>query len=483
MFTIDKLLIKKSLLLCSLVLGLGFWQSQPVQAASFSFTPSSATVKQGCVEQVDIFLDTQGVASNAADAVVLFDPSQVEIVDQNDALSGTQIKNGELYAVYPGNIVDNSQGRIMLTAFSIFGSYTGSGRFGTIFFKAKDGVTNVTFNFEYTPGASADSNIVDLTSSDVLSSVNIANFNVSSEPCVPDLQAPFVSNISPVGGSENVPLNTNISFLLGDSQSGVDLNTVQVQVYDRIYDLNSLELTLSGTSAQYSVLIDPQEDFPAETEITMVISAADLVGNVMVPRVLSYNRPVPPPPPPPEPVCGNGVVEEGEDCEPPGVGTCNSICLIDLNLCVAPVEDSVQVLEDELAEEEGEEEGEDDESFFQSVIESIFGGEELEGETSSSGIPGEGEGIVSRESLVGGLTYKEIVRLVTQKTAPILKEIGCTENCVNIILGNHPNYPYVPDLALLVLVLVILLIAALVWKAVTNEPPKKKKKKKKGWYR
>ncbi len=32
-------------------------------------------------------------------------------------------------------------------------------------------------------------------------------------------------------------------------------------------------------------------------------------------------------------VCGNGIVEKGEDCEPPGVGACNSECKRDVSMC------------------------------------------------------------------------------------------------------------------------------------------------------
>jgi|CXWL01.1.fsa_nt_gi pimeloyl-ACP methyl ester carboxylesterase len=305
------------------------------EAASLSFTPSAASMKQECIEKIDIVVDTQGTASNAADAIILFNSSEVEIIDQNTAQAGIQVKIGSAYELYAGNVVNESQGKIYLTAFSVMGNFNDSGLYGSIFFKTKPGVSSTSFSLDFTPGQSIDSNVADSNGNDVLTSVNTGNYTFISSPCIVDTQAPSVTNVVPGNGATGVALNSNVTFHLNDNLSGVDLSSLQVQLHNVNYTQTSGQLAISGLPLDYTVIINPDADFPIATEIVMVIQAKDLVGNLMSPKIFSFNLPVPPPPVAlsPESECGNDIVEIGEDCEPPNSLICDSSCRAVVSAC------------------------------------------------------------------------------------------------------------------------------------------------------
>jgi hypothetical protein len=112
-----------------------------------------------------------------------------------------------------------------------------------------------------------------------------------------DETAPSVSNNLPTGS--NVPHNTNISFDITDTGSGVDLTTLVVTIdgstaydWDGIgvpddgfqpgYD--GLASTITGpVGGTYSVTIDPTSDLPNYSSIPVYIDASDLASppNVM----------------------------------------------------------------------------------------------------------------------------------------------------------------------------------------------------------
>jgi len=462
----------KTLFLMSLVVLAGFSLVEKTQAASLNFTPSSTTFKQGCSAKIDLVVDTQGVSTNAVDAVVLFNSSEVEIEDQVSGTPGTQIRPGNVYEIYAGNLVNESEGKILLTAFSVMGNFNGSGLLASIYFHSKPGVTNTTFQFQFTPGASTDSNVADLNGADVLSSVNSAAYTFQTGPCVPDTQAPAVSQVVPANNATNVPLSTNISLHITDNQSGVDLNTVEIQVHNVVYTPTSPELTLTGLPLDYAFSINPANDFPAETEIIMVVRATDIDGNVMSPKIYSFNRPVPPPPPPPPPpvpVCGNNIVESGEACEPPNSFACSATCQVDVLQCLTV---DPQVME-QLALE-----GISSGTFDPGTVGSITDLETLQ------------EVLRARAAeddllpMIGG-AFNDAVEVVNQSARTIIQKVGCTEDCLKFIYGENSERWYIPTGVLILLIIMALTLLYLAYKKIrqkhetSQEEGRKMKPKKK----
>lgn len=460
----------KILLLASVVIAVGFSFLEGAHAASLTFTPSSTVFKQACSVKIDLVVDTQGVSTNAVDAVVLFNTNEVTIEDQNTSVPGTQIRTGNVYEIYAGNLVNESEGKILLTAFSVMGNFNGSGLLGSIYFRSKPGITSTTFQFEYAPGVSTDSNVADLNGSDVLSSVNSGAYTFQTGPCVADTQAPSVSQVVPANNATGIPLNTNIGLHISDNQSGVNLNTVEIQVHDVVYTSSSPELTLTGLPLDYTFSINPAADFPAETEIVMVVKATDIDGNVMSPKVYSFNRPVPPPPPPPPPpvpVCGNNIVESGEACEPPLAFSCSATCQIDVLQCLT-VDPAVM---EQLAFQ-----GSSSGSLDSGTIGSINSLEALQ------------EAIIAQEpetrlSVIGS-SFNEAIHTVSETTRTVIQKVGCTEDCVKFIYGENSERWYVPTgiLAALVLMAAALITIALRKifgkKIEKNDSGKAKQKKK-----
>lgn len=278
-----------------LMMGHRLWVSH-AQAATFSLSPSTLSAAQECQVSVNVLIDTQGADTNAADLFIDFNPSELEFVDQDAGTPGVQVSPGNVYALYVGNTVNSGAGRVQVTAFNVLGSFQGSGVFATLVFRSRPGVTSANLTIDFVSGASTDSNIADLSSADVLSSVTNGSYTFSAGFCNPDVQAPNVSNILPANSADDVPLSSNVSFTITDNQSGVDLSSLEVQVGTVSYNQSSPQMSISGDPLNYTVVIDPSADFPFNEEIVIVIQAEDLDGNVMPSVVSRFNDPDSQPP-------------------------------------------------------------------------------------------------------------------------------------------------------------------------------------------
>lgn len=155
--------------------------AQFAQAATLSLSPAGGELVQGCEYKTSIIVDTQGDSSLAADAFLNYNPSEIEIIDQNPGLGGIQLGTGHTYEAYPGNQVSN--GIIRLTGFNKSGSFSGRGVLATIKFKPKQNINAASIVFDFSPGRSTDSNVADLESKDVLSSVSNARFTFKKGSC------------------------------------------------------------------------------------------------------------------------------------------------------------------------------------------------------------------------------------------------------------------------------------------------------------
>ena len=268
-----------------LIIGIVFLTVLPksVFASSFKISPDRATFNQNCTSKVDIILDTEGATTNAADIIIDYDPSKIDIIDADSSTAGTQIYSGNVFTNYFGNIVDTNLGVIRLTGASFVGSFNGSGTFATIQFKPKVNSGSFTFNVRFTgagPYNTLDSNIADInTSNDTLSSVDNGFFTLDSGSCVSDTLPPDITFIAPINGQQNVPPAANMVFDISDAGSGVNINSVEIVLNGTVYLANSSQITLTGNSSLYHFTLRPTDPLYSNQANTLLVKASDFAGN------------------------------------------------------------------------------------------------------------------------------------------------------------------------------------------------------------
>lgn len=173
--------MKKAWLKGLLITGFVILFNSSAHAASLGLSPGSADLISGCTYTASIVIDTEGINTLATDAFLTYNSSEIEIVDQNLSIPGTQIGIGHTYETYPGNIV--SSNLIRLTGFNRTGFFNGRGVLGRIKFRGKPGVTSSVIGFQFSPGSSIDSNIANQDSADILNSVAGAVFTFKTGKC------------------------------------------------------------------------------------------------------------------------------------------------------------------------------------------------------------------------------------------------------------------------------------------------------------
>lgn len=151
------------------------------QTASLSLTPATGTFNKNCPFSLNIDLNTGGANTDGTDAILLFDPAKV---------TATSITNGTIYSDFPGNNIDNINGKVTISGLaSITSPFTGSGTLATVNFKvtenAQTGATQI--NFDFSPADKAkttDSNVVQRgTVADILNSVVNGSYIIGTGIC------------------------------------------------------------------------------------------------------------------------------------------------------------------------------------------------------------------------------------------------------------------------------------------------------------
>lgn len=295
--------IKKIFLLfiITLFLPLLLLQVQNARAAvdgSYQISvPNAGNLISGCVYAADIRVNSGSNQSNAADVIVLYNPSLIEIIDSQPLIAGKQISPGAAYEVYPstGNVVDEVNGVIRLAGISLGSNFSGNAVFGSIQFRSKPGAVNASFVVKFDgAGATLDSNIAETNSStDILASKTDANMTFSAGACVTDTTPPNISFISPINNQSNVPLNQNITLSLSDSASGVNISTLEILVNGIPYTSSSSEITVSGNPGNYSLIINPNAPFFSNFPSNIFVRVTDFAGNTRQSSI-AFNYPVAP---------------------------------------------------------------------------------------------------------------------------------------------------------------------------------------------
>lgn len=147
-------------------------------AATLSLSPVSGTFNKNCSFALDINLDTVGAQTDGTDAILLYDSSR---------FTATSISAGTIYSDYPGNNIDDAQGKVTVSGLaSISQAFSGTGTLAKVNFMVKDtapvGVSQIKFDFDANNKTkTTDSNVVERgTVADVLSSVTNGNYTIGS---------------------------------------------------------------------------------------------------------------------------------------------------------------------------------------------------------------------------------------------------------------------------------------------------------------
>lgn len=160
-----------------------FTLALPAQAlaATLSLSPTTGTFNRSCPFTLDINLNTGGVQTDGTDSILFYD---------NSRFTATSISPGTIYADYPGNNVDDPNGKVTVSGLaSVSQPFTGSGKLATINFTVKEnapaGATQIKFDFDpNNMTKTTDSNVVQRgTVQDVLSSVVNGNYTVGTGTC------------------------------------------------------------------------------------------------------------------------------------------------------------------------------------------------------------------------------------------------------------------------------------------------------------
>lgn len=152
------------------------------QTATLSLSPSSGTFNKGCPLTLQINLNTGGTQTDGTDAILIYDSSR---------FSATSISSGSIYPDFPGNNIDDANGKITISGLaSVTSPFSGQGTLATVNFKVADvapaGATQIKFDFDPNDKSeTTDSNVVERgTISDVLNSVVNGNYTIGTGSCV-----------------------------------------------------------------------------------------------------------------------------------------------------------------------------------------------------------------------------------------------------------------------------------------------------------
>ncbi len=153
-----------------------------VSAATFELDGNRLLDDSICAYSFDVYIDTQGRSSNAADLIIKYSPEEVTIADSDPKSEGTQIITRDAFESY---IYNNAQeGEIKVTAVR-FDYLSGRHLFATVPFIAHNSHPRFVIMFAG-EGNTYDSNIAELTTSlDILTGVKNISPELAHHECIP----------------------------------------------------------------------------------------------------------------------------------------------------------------------------------------------------------------------------------------------------------------------------------------------------------
>lgn len=113
-----------------------------------------------------------------------------------------------------------------------------------------------------------------------------------------DATAPILASQNPANDATEIAVNSNLTFTLSDSGTGVDWSTFQIQLtgnlgYAKTYtDTDTSVVAKSGNMASYAVTVNPDLNFSNNEIITVTVNVSDYVGNALAPPAWSFTTQV-----------------------------------------------------------------------------------------------------------------------------------------------------------------------------------------------
>ncbi len=96
-----------------------------------------------------------------------------------------------------------------------------------------------------------------------------------------DTEAPYCHSVNTEPDATNVNVNMNISVNVKEDGSGVDRDSIKMQVIVRGDAVVPGKLDISGNFLDFRLVFDPDSPLPANTKVTVTVDAKDLFGNAM----------------------------------------------------------------------------------------------------------------------------------------------------------------------------------------------------------
>ncbi|MEM3062755.1 MAG: fibronectin type III domain-containing protein [Nitrososphaerota archaeon] len=173
--------------------------------ATLSLNPQSGIYKVGTTFSIDINVNTAGQSVVAVAAYLTFNPALFEVVSIDTTNS--------VFSLEAEKTIDNVNGKVKITRGQPTpGVNTANGKVATVMIKGKSAVSPVSdnFNFDFTAGASNDSNVIlnNALGTDILSGVYNGRYTLDATPPA------NVSNFTATAGDAKITLQwTNPSTL------------------------------------------------------------------------------------------------------------------------------------------------------------------------------------------------------------------------------------------------------------------------------
>lgn len=298
-------------------------------AAKYHF--STNNLRKGCSQNVRIKVDTEGSTAIAGDTTISFDTNEVAI---------NNVSIGDALPMQVFNLVTLDQIKLSGARFPLTGSFSGQGNMGTINLTPDMAANSVTLT--YSPDLVVNNNLVDETITNVLTSVENQTFPVQDRYdvwvdgvgfCNRDNRAPTVQFVTPLSGSGNNPVDTNIIFSITDNRTGVDLDTLQFTIGGVLYDQNSPQVTITENLGVQRVEVDPDADFSEGQAVQMSVTSCDNAAPTVNCGTQNGFFVIFSPAPPP-PVCGDGILSigNGEQCDDGNTDSgdgCSALCFLE----------------------------------------------------------------------------------------------------------------------------------------------------------
>ncbi|MFH1292217.1 MAG: Ig-like domain-containing protein [bacterium] len=241
--------------------------------------------------KVNIYVNTGGYNTNAADVEINYDTSVVQVVQSDCSTVATVLYTDGLYNTYPsqGNSVSTTLGKLYLSAYNNPGVSTNNsnGLYGHYYLKVLTASSSFSSAFEYTQDLTTDTNLAETGGSgtDILQDIDNLSLKLLA-----DTDDPIVTSTVPVSGATGIAVNSNVTFNLYDAMSGINSGSASTRMkvsggtwYSQSTSAGSQQTTNQNRYYQYSGTVNPNSNiktnggyYEYDTTYTVEVTVSDL---------------------------------------------------------------------------------------------------------------------------------------------------------------------------------------------------------------